>query len=166
LYAAAVEEPVGGDEEGIGALERKTGKGRIDLADRRGVEDMDLQPDGRGGFPYSRNVVSALEALLGLMSTAKRTALGTKSCKSRSRLAATSREKELKPVALPPGRARLATRPSRTGSSGTPKTIGIVAVAALAASEATMLPGVAITATNSPPPGPPLSESNAILQRR
>ena len=38
------------------------------------------------------------------------------------------------PVALPPGRARLATRPSWTGSSPTPKTIGIVAVAALAAS--------------------------------
>ena len=40
------------------------------------------------------------------------------------------------PVALPPGRARLATRPSLTGSSPTPKTIGIVAVAALAASVA------------------------------
>jgi hypothetical protein len=33
----------------------------------------------------------------------------------------------------PPGRARLATRPSLTGSSPTPNTIGIVAVAALAA---------------------------------
>ena len=34
------------------------------------------------------------------------------------------------PVALPPGWARLATRPSLIGSSPTPKTIGIVAVAA------------------------------------
>jgi hypothetical protein len=34
-----------------------------------------------------------------------------------------------------PGRARLATRPSLTGSSTTPNTIGIVAVAALAAIE-------------------------------
>ena len=41
---------VGSDEEGIGALARKGGKGRIDLADRAGVEDMDLQPDGAGGF--------------------------------------------------------------------------------------------------------------------
>src|SRR5262249_32249278 len=40
-----------------------------------------------------------------------------------------------------------ATRPSLTGSSPTPKTIGIVAVAALAASEAGVLPAVAITAT-------------------
>ena len=39
------------------------------------------------------------------------------------------------PVALPPGRARLATRPSLTGSSPTMNTIGIVVVAALAASE-------------------------------
>jgi hypothetical protein len=38
-------------------------------------------------------------------------------------------------------------RPSRTGSSATPKTIGIVAVAALAASAAGALPGMAITAT-------------------
>src|SRR5262249_48371069 len=55
--------------------------------------------------------------------------------------------KKLMPVALPPGRARLATRPNLTGSSPTPNTIGIVEVAALAASEAGLLPGVAITAT-------------------
>ena len=45
-----------------------------------------------------------------------------------------------------PGRAKLATIPSLTGSSPTPKTIGIVAVAALAASVGT-LPVAAITAT-------------------
>jgi hypothetical protein len=37
------------------------------------------------------------------------------------------------PVALPPGRARLATNPCATGSPLTPKAIGIVVVAALAA---------------------------------
>src|SRR5262249_48245979 len=51
------------------------------------------------------------------------------------------------PVALPPGRARLAIRPNLTGSSATPKTIGIVVVAALAAGAAVVKPGVAITAT-------------------
>src|SRR6516164_6016202 len=45
-----------------------------------------------------------------------------------------------------PGRARLATKPSLTGSSPTPKTIGTVVVAALAA-WAARLPPVAITAT-------------------
>jgi hypothetical protein len=43
--------------------------------------------------------------------------------------------------------ARLATSPSATGSSATPNTIGMVEVAALAASVAGLLPGVAITAT-------------------
>src|SRR6202035_841173 len=35
LHAAAAEEWVGSDEEGIGVLARKGGEGRIDLADRR-----------------------------------------------------------------------------------------------------------------------------------
>ena len=82
----------------------------------------------------SRNVGPAVPALAGLTRTAIRTAFGTKSCKSRSPLAATSALKRLMPVKLPPGRARLATRPSLTGSSPTPKTMGIVVVAALAAS--------------------------------
>ena len=45
------------------------------------------------------------------------------------------------PVRLPPGRARLATRPSLTGSSGTMKTMGIVVVAALAANTAGAIRG-------------------------
>src|SRR5262245_46654292 len=84
----------------------------------------------------SRSVASAVGALAGLTSTATRAALGTRSRKSPSRLVATSATKKLIPVALPPGRARLATRPNLTGSSPTPKTIGIVVVAALAASAA------------------------------
>src|SRR6185436_14952824 len=76
----------------------------------------------------SRSVLSVDGILAGLTSTAIRTAFGTKSCRSRNRLAASSELKKLMPVALPPGRARLATRPSRIGSAGTLKTIGIVAV--------------------------------------
>src|SRR5262249_41482221 len=94
-------------------------------------------------------LLSVVGALAGLTSTAIRTALGTSSWSSPSRLVATSWPKKLMPVALPPGRARLATRPSLTGSSPTPKTIGIVVVAVLAASEAGLLPGVAITATRT-----------------
>ena len=45
---------------------------------------------------------------------------------------------------LPPGLFRLATRPTSTGSAPVLKTIGIVAVAALAASADATLPGVAI----------------------
>jgi hypothetical protein len=75
------------------------------------------------------------------------TALGTSSCRSRSRLPFTSALKKLTPVALPPGRARLATRPSLTGSSPTPNTIGIVAVAFLAASTVREPASATITAT-------------------
>ena len=81
----------------------------------------------------SLNVVSAVAALAGLTSTATRAAAGTSSRRSSSRFAANSALKKLTPVRLPPGRARLATRPSLTGSSATMKTMGIVVVAALAA---------------------------------
>src|SRR5262249_44600870 len=97
----------------------------------------------------SRSVFSALVVLAGLTSTATRTALGAKSCKSPRRLATSSPKKILTPVALPPGRARLATSPSLTGSSATRKTIGVVVVAALAASAAPGTSG-AITATRLP----------------
>jgi hypothetical protein len=50
------------------------------------------------------------------------------------------------PVRLPPGWARLATRPSATGSVPTAKTIGIVAVALWAACAAGG-PNAAITST-------------------
>ena len=43
---------------------------------------------------------------------------------------------ETRPVTLPPGRAKLATRPLPTGSRPATNTIGMVVVAALAASAA------------------------------
>src|SRR5262245_17477061 len=51
------------------------------------------------------------------------------------------------PVTLPPGRLRLATRPIFTGSLPAVKTIGMVVVAALAASAEAVPPVAAITAT-------------------
>jgi hypothetical protein len=51
-------------------------------------------------------------------------ALGTVSRSSSSRFAVNSVFRRLMPVRLPPGRARLATRPSLTGSSLTVKTMG------------------------------------------
>src|SRR5262249_55469140 len=51
------------------------------------------------------------------------------------------------PVTLPPGRLRLVTRPAWTGSAAVPKTIGMVAVAALAANAAALSAGAARTAT-------------------
>src|SRR5438128_7482533 len=64
-----------------------------------------------------------------------------------SRFAVSSTLRDLTPVALPPGRLRLATRPSATGSEPVPKTIGMLEVAALAATAPAVLTGTAITAT-------------------
>src|SRR6516162_3261297 len=74
--------------------------------------------------------------------------LGTNSCSSASALAPSSELTALKPVTLPPGRLRLATSPSCTGSLEVPKTIGMLVVAALAA-RADNTPGDTITATRS-----------------
>src|SRR5260370_22070375 len=51
------------------------------------------------------------------------------------------------PVRLPPGRARLATSPSATGSLPIRKMIGIVEVAFFAARAEVFVPGVTITFT-------------------
>src|SRR5215469_2978901 len=95
----------------------------------------------------SASEVTLLAGTSGLIRTAKRLALGSSSCMSARRLASISLAKKLNPVALPPGRARLATKPSATGSSPTANIIGIVVVAALAATDAGLLAGVAIAET-------------------
>ena len=79
---------------------------------------------------------SARAGLLKLMSSANVVAVGMISCSASRRFGATSTLKVVTPVRLPPGRLRLATRPNLTGSPAVTKTIGIVAVAALAASAA------------------------------
>jgi len=117
LDAPADEEAVGANEEGIGPVVHEGCEGRLDLAAGAGVQDLNLQSEGAGSFGMARNVVSAIGALAGLTSTATRAALGTNSRRSPSRLATTSAVKKLIPVRFPPGRARLATRPSLTGSS-------------------------------------------------
>ena len=60
---------------------------------------------------------------------------GTSSRKSPSRFGSIRLDRSVTPVTLPPGRLKLATKPWLTGSPPIPKTIGIVAVARLAASE-------------------------------
>ena len=63
-------------------------------------------------------------------------AVGSSSCNSSSRFGVTSVFNWVTPVTLPPGRLKLATRPSRIGSPPISKTIGMVVVAAFAASAA------------------------------
>ena len=63
------------------------------------------------------------------------------------RFDANSAVKMFTPVALPPGRLRLATSPVWDGSLPTLNTIGIVVVAALAMAAGASPPPVTITAT-------------------
>jgi hypothetical protein len=72
-------------------------------------------------------------------------AVGTSSCNNSSRFGPTSTFKEVTPVTVPPGRFRLATRPSCTGSRLVVKTMGMLAVAAFAGNIAALF--AAITAT-------------------
>jgi hypothetical protein len=135
LDAPIYKEPVGGNEESVSPIAREGGEGCLDLATGAGVEDLSLQAEGAGRFrSLAQGDLGRL--LAGLTRTPIRTALGTKSCSSPTRLAITSLAKKLMPVALPPGRPRLATRPNLAGSSPTANAIGIVVVAALAANAA------------------------------
>src|SRR5262249_18776150 len=147
LDTPITKERVGDDEEGVHPLTHKGSECRIDVTDGAGVEDVDLQPEGACCASMSPTLDSVRTGSVGLTSTAIRAAPGTSSCRSPNLFATNSAMKKLIPVALPPGCARLATRPSLTGSSPTLKTIGIVVVAALAASDAGGLFGTAITLT-------------------
>src|SRR5215510_14489219 len=78
--------------------------------------------------------------------SATRESFGTVSLSISRRLPANSAAKLVKPVMLPPGRARLLTNPAATGSTASCiKTTGIVLVAFLAA----MVAGVAIVSSTS-----------------
>ena len=68
--------------------------------------------------------------------TATRVSVGSACLSSSSRFGASSGKVKVRPVTLPPGRARLWAQPSRTGSLPDRVTIGIVAVALRAASRA------------------------------
>jgi hypothetical protein len=83
----------------------------------------------------------------GLTSNPIAVAAGTSPCSNSNRFEPSWLDKKLTPVTLPPGRLKLATRPSLTGSPPVVKTIGMVAVAALAASAGTTPPPVAIADT-------------------
>src|SRR5262245_41434038 len=96
-------------------------------------------PSVRAAASSSLVIVSARAVLAGLTSSATMVAVGTNSCSSSSRFAATSTFKVTTPVRLPPGRLRLVTRPSWTGSAAAKNTIGIVVVAVRAASTAGVL---------------------------
>jgi GAF domain-containing protein len=93
-----------------------------------------LSPSVRAAAGRTRDWVSARVGLVGLTSRATTGAAGTTSCSNANCFGPTSTPNVVTPVRLPPGRARLATSPTSTGSAAMRNTIGMVEVAALAAS--------------------------------
>ena len=108
------------------------------------------RPRGRacGPLPEPRPSPARLAGLPTLAMIANRRRPGTTSRKSSSRLPARSVGWSDRPVTLPPGRARLATRPLPTGSPATAKTIGMTDVACFAAATGAV-PHVTMTSTLS-----------------
>ena len=146
------------DEEGIGPLAREGCEGRIDLAACAGVEDLDLQPDGARSRFARPSVISAIGTLAGLTSKATRTTRAQLAQESEPLCVQLGVEKiDAGHVAARPGEAGDKTKLDRVIADG--ETIGIVDVAALAASAAG-LPGVAITATRRRTSQPPVSAAD------
>jgi len=78
--------------------------------------------------------------------TAARVTRGAISLSNSSHFALIPYSNVVKPVTLPPGRARLATRPVPTGSPAAAKTMGMTDVACMAAA-IKLVPAVTMTST-------------------
>jgi len=122
--APDIEKTILADKEDVGPLTHKTCEGRIDLAAGAGVEDLDLQSDGaRSSFHVSQRGLRT--RCSGRIDEHCHTSRSRhQSRKSSSRFVVNSLLKKLVPVRLPPGLARLVTRPSPTGSPGEEKRMG------------------------------------------
>src|SRR5215831_12695816 len=92
------------------------------------------RPSARAAAWASGSWFAAADAKRGFQRKPMVAAFGTSSCSNPSRLASSRSVRMLMPVMFPPGRWKLSTRPALTGSLPMTNTIGIVEVAALAAS--------------------------------
>ena len=150
-FAPGGEERAGTDKQRTGPALRERRKGGVDLAVVLASRMMSCSPRVSAAACTSFAPPRYLDCL-GFTSTAIADALGTSS-RSSSRRFCPNPASKVTPVTLPPGRLRLATRPCLTGSLPVTKTIGIVVVAALAASAAPAFATITATGrrTNRPP---------------
>src|SRR5262245_17632230 len=150
LHAAAGYEGSRADEKRVRALAHKRCECRSDLAAAVDVVDLDLQPHGMSSrFDVSQRALGRRTGRV--VEHGYSSGCGDQLAQQFQPLCSQlSPEHILMPVRLPPGRAKLATRPSLTGSSAARKTMGIVVVVALAANAAGGPPVAAITATLRP----------------
>src|SRR5215813_9336981 len=140
----AVEERIVRDKKCSGLQLGESCERDVDLTFSASVQDMNCLASTRAADCTSLDTVSAA-GLVGLTRTANTEVVGNSSCTSSSRFGPISSTNEATPVRLPPGRFRLATNPSATGSAPVTKTIGIVLVAAWAARTAGVLTTITLT---------------------
>src|SRR5215468_5272471 len=121
LQPPADEKYILADKEGVGPLSHKSRECFIDFTAGTGVEDLDLQSDGAGSrFQVSQRRLRVQN--VGRIDEHGHTSRpGHQLTQEFQPLRRQLLVKKLIPVRLPPGRLRLATRPSLTGSSATPK---------------------------------------------
>ena len=146
LLAPGVEEWIGLDQDGGDTLLDERGEGGLEFSFAADFGDGNSSPSVRAAASTSFICGSAV-GRPGLNSPPTTRACGISSRSNSSRFATTSSIKSITPVILPPGRFRLATRPSWTGSDPTTKTTGIVEDAAFAARAEGGPPVAAITET-------------------
>src|SRR5262249_24166698 len=119
----------------------------FDLAVCAGVEDLDLQSHGAGSRVrvFQRDLRNP--GIVRIDEYRHPRGYGYQVMQEFQALCRQLLGVEIDPRQIAPGRARLATRPSPTGSWATMKTVGIVVVAALAANVTVGPPDATITAT-------------------
>ena len=118
----------------------------IEVTFGAGIQDMQLQPEGTSRRLHLLSVGLGKSGFGWVDEERHDARRGNQLVQQLQQLWRYLHVRLVTPVTLPPGRLRLATRPSRTGSEPSSKTIGMVVVAAFAASAAGVLVA-AITAT-------------------
>ena len=146
LIAPIVEERICGHKERIGSVCDERREGRVDLVFRRGSQVQQLQSGcATRGLHIFQLALVVLPS--GVDQYSERGGPGMSSRSRASRLVPSKELNNITPVALPPGRLRLATSPALITSSPLTKTIGTARVAAFAASTEGRPPVTVITAT-------------------
>ena len=145
LCALVGEKGIGIDEQRRNPLLDKCCERRVQFAFGAGFDDNQFLARTRPLLPALLACRTSVFGSFGLTRKAITPAFGTSSCSNSISLAASPLIKKLTPVMLPPGRARLATMPSLTGSPPIANTIGTVSGTTGLAATAETVPPVATT---------------------
>src|SRR5262249_24318482 len=147
LDAPAGEKGVIANEQAVGPLAHESCKGRFDLRTGAGFENLDLQTHGESRRFHVSQRRLYIRSICWIDKDGNASGSGHKFAKQSQSFCGQLANEKVNACQVPPGRPRLDTRPSLTGSSPTMKTMGVVAVAPLAANAEAGPPFVAITAT-------------------